>query len=191
MQKIDPASKSICNTVDQAVGPEQITDKFLTKYEELFNTVPTSDSEVEKLQNVLANNISFDTRITPDIVRFCVGRLKPHKGDGKFGFKSDHLINGTNKLFTVLSIMFNAMLTHGFYPDDLSQSTIISIPCHKTVGVPCVQVIIIGAFLFLIVYANYLIMFLFIHTKIVYKHVICNLVLSQIIRLHDHSIKRH
>ena len=33
----------------------------------------------------------------------------------------------------------------------------------NTVGVPCVQVIIIGAFLFLIVYANYLIMF-FIHT---------------------------
>ena len=33
----------------------------------------------------------------------------------------------------------------------------------KTVGVPCVQVIIIGAFLFLIVYANYLFMF-FIHT---------------------------
>ena len=77
---------------------------------------------------MLANNISFDTRITPDIVRFCMGKLKPHKDDGKYGFKSDHLINGTNKLFTVLSIMFNAMLTHGFDPDDLLRSTIISIP---------------------------------------------------------------
>ena len=57
LQKIDPASKSISNTVDQAVGPEQITDKFLTKYEELFNTVPTSNLEIEKLQNVLANNV--------------------------------------------------------------------------------------------------------------------------------------
>ena len=128
MQKIDPASKSISNTVDQAVGPEQITDKFLTKYEKLFNSVTTSNPEIEKLQNVLANNISFNTRIAPDIVRFCVGKLKPHKDDGKYGFKSDHLINGTNKLFTVLSIMFNAMLTHGFNPDDLLQSTIISIP---------------------------------------------------------------
>ena len=35
LQKINPASKSISNTVDQAVGPEQITNKFLTKYEEL------------------------------------------------------------------------------------------------------------------------------------------------------------
>ena len=105
MQKLDPASKSINNTVDQAVGPEQITDKFLTKYEELFNSVPTPDSEVEKLQNVLANIISSQTIITPDHDIFCVGKLKPHKDDGKYGFKSDHLINGTNKLFTVLSII--------------------------------------------------------------------------------------
>ena len=69
LQKIDPASNSISNTVDQAVVPEQITEKILTKYEELFNSVPTSDSEVAKLQNVLAD-ISFDTRIIPDILDF-------------------------------------------------------------------------------------------------------------------------
>ena len=54
--------------------------------------------------------------------------MKPHKDVGNYGFKSDHLINGTNKLFTVLSIMFNAMLSHGFNPDDLLRTTIISIP---------------------------------------------------------------
>ena len=118
---------------------------------------------------MFANNISFDTRITPDIVRFCVGKLKPHKDDGKYGFKCDNLINGTNKLFAVLSIMFNAMLTHGFNPDDLSYQY------AKTVRVPFVQVILIGPFLFLIVYANYMIMFLFIHTTIYYNHVIYNL----------------
>ena len=83
LNKIDPASRSISNTIDQA-GPEQITEKFLTKYEDLFNNVSTSDYEVERLQNVLANNISFDTRITPDIVRFCVGKLKPHNDDGNY-----------------------------------------------------------------------------------------------------------
>ena len=92
------------------------------------NCLTTSNPEIEKLQNVLANNIAFDTIITPDIVRFCGGKLKPHKDYGKYGFKSDYLINGTNKLFTVLSIMFNAMLTHGFNHDDLLRSTIISIP---------------------------------------------------------------
>ena len=117
MQKIDPTSKSISNTVDQAVGPEQITDKFLTKYEELFNNVPTSDSEVEKLQNMLANNIVFDKRITPDIVRFCVGKLI-----SSFLFCVLHSAN-----MRVYG-MFNAMLTHGFNTDYLLGSTIISTP---------------------------------------------------------------
>ena len=38
--------------------------------------------------------------------------------------------------------------------------------------------IIVGEFLFQIVYANYLIVFVFTCTNIVYKHVICNLDLS-------------
>ena len=159
MQKIDPASKSISNTV----GPE---------YVELFNSVPTSDYEIEKLQNVLANIISFNTRITPDIVRFCVGKLKPCNDDEKYGFKSDHLINGTNKLFTVLSIMFDAMLTYRFNPDDLFRSTIISIPKDSRGSMRSNDNY--RGISHSIVYANCLIMFLFIHTKVVYKHVICN-----------------
>ena len=80
---------------------------------------------------MLANNISFDTRMIPDIVRFSVGKLKPHNDDGKYGFKSDYLINGTNKLFTVLSIMFKAVLTLMIYCDPLSYQY------PKTVGVQC------------------------------------------------------
>ena len=53
--------------------------------------------------------------------------LKPHD-DGNHDFKSDHIINGSNKLLLLLSIMFNAMLTYGFNPEDLLLSTIISIP---------------------------------------------------------------
>ena len=48
--------------------------------------------------------------------------LKSHKDDGNYRFKSDHVINGSNKLFIMLSIMFNAMLTHGFNPE------------HRTIG---------------------------------------------------------
>ena len=44
--------------------------------------------------------------------------LKPQKDDGNYGFKSDHVISGSDKLFIMLSIMFNAMLNHGFNPED-------------------------------------------------------------------------
>ena len=72
--------------------------------------------------------LSLIIRVNFDIIQRCIKKLKPHKDDGNYGFKSDHLINGSNKLFILLSIMFNAMLTHGFNPEDLLLSTIISIP---------------------------------------------------------------
>ena len=62
------------------------------------------------------------------IIELTLILFKPHKDDGNYGFKSDHLINGSNKLFIMLSIMFNAMLTHGFNPEDHLLSTIIFIP---------------------------------------------------------------
>ena len=39
-----------------------------------------------------------------------------------------NLINNSTKLFIMLSIMFNAMLTHGVNPEYLLLSTLISIP---------------------------------------------------------------
>ena len=74
------------------------------------------------------DNVELDNRVNFDIIQRCIKKLKPHKDDGNYGFKSDHLINGSNKQFIMLSIMFNVMLTHGFNPEDLLLSTIISIP---------------------------------------------------------------
>ena len=36
--------------------------------------------------------------------------------------------HGSNRMFVILCLMFNSMLTHGYTPDDLLLSTIISIP---------------------------------------------------------------
>ena len=72
--------------------------------------------------------VNFDIRVNFDIIHRCIKKLKPHKDDGHYGFNSDHLINGWNKLCIMLSIMFNVMLTHGFKSEDLLIYTIISIP---------------------------------------------------------------
>ena len=50
------------------------------------------------------------------------------KDDGDLGFKSDHLINGSHRLHVVLSLLFNVMVNHGYTPDVLLKSTIVSIP---------------------------------------------------------------
>ena len=51
-----------------------------------------------------------------------------HTDDGKHGFNYDRLIHGSNRMCVILCLMFNSMLTHGYTPDDLLLSTIISIP---------------------------------------------------------------
>ena len=57
-----------------------------------------------------------------------VKMLNPGEGDGSKGFSSDHVIHGSHRLYVLLSLLFNAMLVHGFTPDDLLESVIISIP---------------------------------------------------------------
>ena len=66
--------------------------------------------------------------ITPAIIKQCILRLKSGKDDGDLGFKSDHLINGNHRLHVVLSLLFNVMINHGYTPDVLLKSTIVSIP---------------------------------------------------------------
>ena len=94
----------------------------------MFNSVPTCDTDLERLHAVIHENAEPDNRINFDIIKRCIKKLKPHKDDGNHGFKSDPIINGSDKLLLLFSIMFNAMLNHGFNPEDLLLSTIISIP---------------------------------------------------------------
>ena len=55
---------------------------------------------------------------------------QPNKGkdDGNHGFKSDDLIQRGHRLYTYLSILFNAMIRLGYNPRELLLLWIISIP---------------------------------------------------------------
>ena len=55
-------------------------------------------------------------------------QLNKGKDDGNHGFKSDHFIQGGHRLYTYLSILFIAMIRHGYNPSELLLSSIISIP---------------------------------------------------------------
>ena len=66
-----------------------------------------------------------DIYVTSDIIAQCIKRLKRSKSDGKYGFKSDHLINGGKILHILLSMLFQI---HGYNANDLVFSSIISIP---------------------------------------------------------------
>ena len=63
----------------------------------------------------------------------CITSLKSSKSDGDTGFNSNHLIHGTHRLYTMLCLLFNSVLTHGYYPKELVK-TIIPIPKDKSIS---------------------------------------------------------
>ena len=60
-----------------------------------------------------------------------VAKLKRGKHDGNRGRFSNHILNGTPKLYTYLSLLFRAMLSHGCVPNDFLISTVVPIPKNK------------------------------------------------------------
>ena len=74
LSKIDAIPKSISNTIDKAVGSEKISDIFLTKYKNLFNSVPTNDTEMTNICSTIRNDVvhADDIRITVDIIKTCI-----------------------------------------------------------------------------------------------------------------------
>ena len=83
---------------------------------------------MNSFRDVIDGDITEQIHITPDIIRIRIGKLKAGKDDGDIGFKSDHIINGTHRLYVLLSLLYNLMFYHGHTPADLLKSTIVSIP---------------------------------------------------------------
>ena len=128
IKNINPTGKAISNSIGEANGAKAISKLFLEKYRSLYNSVPTDENELNSLRDVIDSNITEQIYITPDIIRICIGKLTAGKDVGDIGFKSDHIINGTHRLYVLLSLLYNLMFYHGHTPADLLKSTIVSIP---------------------------------------------------------------
>ena len=125
--------KQISDTVGNVSGSKEIAQLFHDKYKALYNSVSTSEDELRLLRETLsvkllsANTSSLDL-VTPDLIKRCISKLKSGKSDGNESFTSDHLINSCSRLHSVLALLFQSIIYHGHYPDNLLKSTIISIP---------------------------------------------------------------
>ena len=69
--------------------------------------------------------------ITVEQVKYAIHKLKPGKSDCIDGIVSDNFKNGTDLLFTLISLLFSAMLIHGIAPSGLLLSMLVPIPKNK------------------------------------------------------------
>ena len=121
-----------------------------------------------------------DVFITPTIIRQALRKLKPGKGDGDRGFKSDHLLHSTHRFHVLLCLLFNTMLVHGYTPDDLLKSSIISIPKDGTASLTTSDNYR-GISLFNAICKLFNMLF-WCYMEMSYSHQICNLGINKVIQ---------
>ena len=119
-------------SVDGKNTPEEITDLFYEKYNDLYHKVPTNPVDLDNLKKQIESNLISDDNvyncfIDIDMVEKAFASLKCNKTDGD-SINTNLLQNSSHTFKSVIVLLFNSMLVHGFTANDLLLSTLVSIP---------------------------------------------------------------
>jgi hypothetical protein len=129
MSKVPTTSTA---TMDGKCNEHDICSKLAGKYKDIFQSTPTNETILGNIGSSILQNInSYPVemfKVSANDVSDVVNKLKSNKGDGGFGYNSNHLIYGSECLFMHISNLIELMISHGYTPTILSQSHIISIP---------------------------------------------------------------
>lgn len=125
------------NQIQGKTTEAEISGLFAEKYKDLYTSVPTDDTHLRRVSDDITNGInqvcdkglcySKHTVIVDDVKK-AVGKLKMYKNDGNTGISSCNFIYGTDSLFVHLSLLLDAVLSHGMSSDNMLLSVIIPIP---------------------------------------------------------------
>ena len=128
---VNNKTSGVPNMIDGAMGDEPISDVFIDKYKNLYNSVSFDSNDMDSLLTKVDKLINGDCNVdhTNSVIKVndvveAISQIKHGKKDGYSLIYTDHFINGTNKLYIMLSLLFSSMIVHGFSPDGLNISTI-------------------------------------------------------------------
>ena len=135
LKRMNPKGKYLSNVVDGINNDADIANMFADKYRSLYQSVPTSDLEMDSLISIInariapmyeSNNIAYGIRT--EQVFNAIRKLKNDKRDGLQDFYSNHITNASGRMHILLTLLINSMVIHGHWPPELLNSTIVSIP---------------------------------------------------------------
>jgi hypothetical protein len=138
VKKFRGKSTCIPHNINGTTGDKNIANEFANKFKTIFNSVGCSPQVLSNIQtsvsDILYNTSSSDVNnslMKPTEMMSIMKDMKSGKSDGNLGLYSDHILNGTDKLFHFISLLFNCMLVHGVSPDDMRLGTMVPIPKGK------------------------------------------------------------
>ena len=119
-------------TLDGFSDDSDIADNLANKYRNLYSSVSTSAHELTVLRADIVKDILEDTGSDISCVsvfEICnaIISLKHEKSDGLRGTASDHFINASHRFKVLISLMVQSMFIHGYTPNGLLESVLISI----------------------------------------------------------------
>ena len=142
--KVRSKSNTGSQCIDQATGNESISELFAHKYNTLYNSVCYNTTQLNNLMKMNDSDImtKCSTNGLPLInkhlhsvsvnqLQYAINRLKSSKSDCTDQLFSDHFINGTARFYTLISLLFTCMLSHGVAPSGLLLSTMVPVPKDK------------------------------------------------------------
>ena len=122
INKMNPTSSMLSDVVDNINTPKDVAPLLCGKYKNLYTSLPTNEVDLNQIDSVIIDRLNciyyLVCIITPMIITSCISKLKTDKPDGDIAFNSNHLIHGSQRVDVMLSMLFNAMLYHGYYPSD-------------------------------------------------------------------------
>ena len=139
IKKVKGQQKSVPNKIDNSHGNQEIADMFANKFSNLYNSVSYDHDKMLLLKSRISDSIKHRCEsgvkctnhvrhITVKDIQSSVKQLKCDKKDGTVNMYTNHVINGTNRLFVLLSLLFTAMLLHGYCPLYMLYGTMTPIP---------------------------------------------------------------
>ena len=132
-RKMNKCMSKLPNAMDGKTNETEIAHIFSEKYRNLYNSVGYSQRNMDLLRKDIASRITngcssnsdmadHKHSITASEVKNAVEMLKNDKKEEN-GLNSNHLKYGTDRLFVIISLLFNCMLSHGIAPEELLLGT--------------------------------------------------------------------
>jgi hypothetical protein len=132
VKKVNKTSSVYPVNIENKSNPGDIASHFANKYKDLYNSVPSDLTRIENIKEKVNSSCCYNQFTNMEIqmsdIKKGVNKLKSDKADGTGDFYSNHILYASESFLCTICKLYNAMLIHGYSPQDLLNSTLISIP---------------------------------------------------------------
>ena len=132
VKRVENSGRNLPSNIGGKTSSSDIAALFAEKYKTLYNSVPSDNdlmsSVSQETRRRLANCSLEEMQITDTDIKIVLRNIKSNKSDDEGFLFSNHLLLASGKLHDHIAYLFNGMFVHGYTPECLLNSTIVSIP---------------------------------------------------------------